>query len=111
MGNNSHLLKGDISGEIAKLKAQDGGEIQVHGSSDLLQTLLEHDLVDTLRIWQFPVVVGTGKRLFGAGTIPVSFRLVETRHTGTGAVLHVYERAGGLTYGEVEVGQEPVIFD
>jgi dihydrofolate reductase len=109
--NNSHLLKGDISEEIAKLKAQDGGEIQVHGSSDLLQTLLKHNLVDTLRIWQFPVVIGTGKRLFGVGTMPGSFRLVETQHTGTGAVLHVYERAGRLTYGEVEVGQETVIFD
>lgn len=109
--NNSHLLKGEISEEIAKLKAQDGGEIQVHGSSDLLQTLLKHNLVDTLRIWQFPVVIGAGKRLFGAGTIPGSFRLVETQQTGPGAVLHVYERAGRLTYGEVEVGQETVVFD
>ena len=109
--NNSHLLKGEISEEIAKLKAQDRGEIQVHGSSDLLQTLLKHNLVDTLRIWQFPVVIGTGKRLFGVGTIPGSFRLVETQQTGTGAVLLVYERAGGLTYGEVEVGQKTVIFD
>jgi dihydrofolate reductase len=109
--NNSHLLKNDVTGEIAKLKAQEGGEIQVHGSSDLLQTLLKHHLIDTLRIWQFPVVLGTGKRLFGAGTIPCSFQLVDTQQTATGAVLHVYERAGGLRYGEVEVGQETVIFD
>ena len=109
--NNSHLLKGDVAYEIAKLKAEAGGEIQVHGSSDLLQTLLKHNLVDTLRIWQFPVVIGTGKRLFGEGTIPISFRLVETQQTATGAVLHVYERVGGLTYGAVEVGQETVIFD
>ena len=109
--NNSHLLKGDVAEEVAKLKVQEGGEIQVHGSSDLLQTLLKHNLIDTLRIWQFPVVVGTGKRLFGEGTIPGSFRLVNTHQTATGAVLHVYERAGGLKYGEVEVGQETVIFD
>jgi dihydrofolate reductase len=109
--NNSHLLGGDVAGEIAKLKAQEGGEIPVHGSSDLLQTLLKHHLIDTLRIWQFPVVVGTGKRLFGEGTIPCSFRLVDTQQTATGAVLHVYERAGGLRYGEVEVDQEKVIFD
>ncbi len=109
--NNAHLLKGDVAEEVAKLKAQEGDEIQVHGSSDLLQTLLKHDLVDTLRIWQFPVVVGTGKRLFGEGTIPRAFRLVDTQHTAAGAVLHVYERAGGLKYGEVEVGQETVIFD
>jgi dihydrofolate reductase len=109
--NNSHLLKGDVAEEVAKLKVQEGGEIQVHGSSDLLQTLLKHNLIDTLRIWQFPVVVGTGKRLFGDGTIPGSFRLVDTQQIATGAVLHVYERAGGLKYGEVEVGRETVIFD
>jgi dihydrofolate reductase len=109
--SNSILLKGDVAREVAKLKAQEGGEIQVHGSSNLIQTLLKDDLVDTLRIWQFPVVLGTGKRLFGEGTIPRSFRLVETRLNTTGAVLHVYERAGGLKYGEVEVGQETVIFD
>jgi hypothetical protein len=80
-------------------------------SGDLLQTLLKHDLIDALRIWQFPVVIGTGKRLFGEGTIPGSFRLVDTQLATTGAVLHVYERAGDLRYGEVEVGQETVIFD
>jgi dihydrofolate reductase len=109
--SNSILLKGDVAEEVAKLKLQEGGEIQVHGSSDLLQTLLKHNLIDTLRIWHFPVVVGTGKRLFGDGTSPGSFRLVDTQQTATGAVLHVYERAGGLKYGEVEVGQETVIFD
>ncbi len=109
--NNSHVLKGDVAEEIAKLKAQEGDEIQVHGSSNLLQTLLRHDLVDALHIWQFPVVLGTGKRLFGEGTIPRSFRLVETQFNTTGAVLHVYERAGDLKYGEVEVGQETVVFE
>lgn len=109
--NNSTLLKGDLAQEVAKLKAMEGGEIQVHGSSNLLQTLLKHDLVDVLRIWQFPVVLGTGKRLFGDGAIPRSFRLVETQFNTTGAVLHVYERAGDLKYGEVEVGQETVVFE
>jgi dihydrofolate reductase len=109
--SNSILLRGDVAEEVAKLKAQEGGEIQVHGSGGLLQTLLKHDLIDTLRLWFFPVVLGTGKRLFGEGTIPRSFRLVDTQPATTGAVLHVYERAGGLRYGEVEVGQETVIFD
>ena len=109
--NNSTLLKGDIAQEVAKLKVVEGGEIQVHGSSNLIQTLLRHDLVDALRIWQFPVVLGTGKRLFGNGTIPRGFRLVETQLNTTGAVLHVYERTGGLKYGEVEVGQETVVFE
>jgi dihydrofolate reductase len=109
--NNSHLLKGNVAEEVARLKAQEGGEIQVHGSSDLLQTLLRHDLVDALRIWHFPVVLGTGKRLFGEGAMPLAFRLVETRQTSTGAVMHMYERAGSLRYGEVEVGEATVIFD
>ena len=109
--NNSHLLGGDVAGEIVKLKQQEGGEIQVHGSGNLVQTLLKHDLIDVLRIWQFPVVLGTGKRLFGEGTMPASFRLVDTQRIATGAVLHVYERAGPLTYGEVEVGQEIILFE
>jgi dihydrofolate reductase len=109
--NNSHLLKGDVADAVERLKAQGSGEIQVHGSGDLLQTLLKHDLIDALRIWQFPVVIGTGKRLFGEGTIPRAFRLVDTQQTATGAVMHVYERAGGLKYGEVEVGQVTVIFE
>ncbi len=109
--SNSTLLAGDVAEEVAKLKAQEGGEIQVHGSGNLLQTLLKRDLVDTLRLWKFPVVLGAGKRLFGEGAIPAAFRLVDTQVTATGAVLHVYERAGALRYGEVEVGQEAVIFD
>lgn len=76
--NNSHLLKGEVAEEVLRLKAQEGGEIQVHGSR---------------------------------GAIPRGFRLVESQQTVTGAVLHVYERAGDLEYGEVEVGEETVIFD
>ncbi len=109
--NNSTLLAGDVAEAVAKLKAQDGGEIQVHGSGQLLQTLLRHDLIDSLRLWFFPVVLGSGKRLFGEGTMPRGFQLVETQQITTGAVLHVYDRAGALRYGEVEVGQEKVVFD
>jgi dihydrofolate reductase len=109
--HNSTVLEGDVAAAVARLKAGDGDEIQVHGSSDLLQTLLRHDLVDGLRLWQFPVVLGTGKRLFGPGTIPRRFRLVETREASTGAVLHVYERAGGLSYGRVEVGEAGAVFE
>jgi RibD C-terminal domain len=109
--NNSRLLEGDVAQAVAKLKAEDGVEIQVHGSGALLQTLLKHDLVDTLRLWHFPVVLGAGKRLFGEGTLPRSFRLVGTQATPTGAVLQVYERAGGLRYGDFEVGKGAVIFD
>ena len=108
---NSTLLGADIAAEVARLKAGEGGELQVHGSGDLLQTLLRHDLVDTLRLWTFPVVLGAGKRLFGAGTIPLGFRLVESLQTSTGAVLHVYDRFGALKYGSVEVGEETVVYD
>ena len=109
--NNSHLIEGDVPAGVAKLKAKDGDEIQVHGSGDLLQTLLRHDLVDELRLWLFPVALGSGKRLFGEGTLPRGFRLLESQQTSTGAVLHIYERVGELKYGEVEVGKETVIFD
>ncbi len=108
---NSSLLQGDVPAAVRALKEQDGGEIQVHGSSDLLQTLLAQDLVDTLRIWQFPVTLGAGKKLFGSGTMPRGFRLVETQATATGALLTVYERVGGLKYGQLEVGQETVVFE
>jgi dihydrofolate reductase len=109
--NNSTLLQGDVGQEVAKLKAQDGGEIQVHGSGNLVQTLLRHDLVDVFHIWQFPVVLGTGKRLFAEGALPGSYRLIDTQFNTKGAVLHVYERLGKLKYGEFEVGQEAVVFE
>ncbi|MFN8508465.1 MAG: dihydrofolate reductase family protein [Dehalococcoidia bacterium] len=109
--NNSHRIEGDIAAAVRALKAQDGGEIQVHGSGNLLQTLFQHDLVDTLRIWQFPVILGSGKRLFAGGTIPLALRHVESDQTPAGAVLHVYERVGPLRYGEVEVGEPVRLFD
>ncbi len=109
--NNSTLIAGDVVTEVTNLKSQEGGELQVHGSGNLVQTLLKHDLVDIFRLWQFPIVVGTGKRLFGEGAIPRSFHLVETKVNSTGAILLVYERGGGLTYGEVEVGEDIVVFD
>ena len=69
-GTSRILLEGDIPVEVSRLKAQDGGEIQVHGSGELVQTLLQHDLVDRFRIWTFPVILGSGKRLFGEGINP-----------------------------------------
>jgi dihydrofolate reductase len=77
--NNSVLLEGDVAEAVTGLKAQDGPEILVQGSSDLIQTLLEHDLVDEFRIWTFPVVVGPGKRLFGQGTVPGGLQLVDAK--------------------------------
>ena len=68
--NNSTLITGDVAEYVAELKREDGPEIQVHGSPGLIQTLLEHDLIDEYRLWIFPLVLGKGKRFFGAGTIP-----------------------------------------
>jgi dihydrofolate reductase len=97
--NNSTVLSGDVGAAVAKLKDEPGNEIQVSGSSDLLQTLLKYDLVDELRLWIFPIVVGPGKRLFGNGTVPAAFRLVEATVTSTGVAIHRYERTGKLETG------------
>jgi dihydrofolate reductase len=95
----SVLIEGDAAEGIAKLKEEDGPELQVHGSSNLIQTLLRHDLVDEYRLWTFPVVIGSGKRLFGDGSIPAALRLVDTQMSTTGVVIGVYVPAGELTTG------------
>jgi dihydrofolate reductase len=96
---NSHLIKGDVVDAVTALKQHDGGELQVHGSAGLIQTLLTNDLVDELRLILFPVVVGTGKRLFDDGTVPAAMRLKSSSTTSTGAVILSYERAGDLQTG------------
>ena len=83
-------ISGDVAGEITKLKQGDGPLIQVHGSAGLIQTLLRHGLVDEYRLWAFPVVVGAGKRLFGAGSAPGDLRLVRSGSTANGVVMSVY---------------------
>ncbi|MDQ1281343.1 MAG: hypothetical protein QG670_2608 [Thermoproteota archaeon] len=97
--NNSTLIKGEIVDEIKKLKKQDGPEIQVHGSSKLIQTLLNNDLVDEFRLKIFPVTIGTGKRLFGDGTIPASLRLLESEISTTGVIVATYVRDGKIKTG------------
>ena len=88
----STRVTGDVPAEIAMLKAEDGPLIQVHGSSELIQTLLKHDLIDEFRLWTFPVVVGDGKRLFGEGLAPSDLTLVKTGATANGVVMTVYRR-------------------
>jgi dihydrofolate reductase len=100
--NNSTLIRGDVVEEIHKLKRRPGKELQVHGSGDLAQTLIENDLVDEFRLWLFPVVLGRGKRLFGAGTVPTTLKLVDSKTTSTGVAIHTYRRAGEMQYGSVE---------
>ncbi len=96
---NSQLLEGDVPTAIARLKEEDGPELQVHGSAVLIQTLLEHDLVDEFRLMIFPVVVGKGKRLFGDGTVPGGLKLTDSKTSTTGVVIATYERAGEVPLG------------
>jgi dihydrofolate reductase len=103
--NNSTLIQGDVAEAVARLKEQSGAEIQVTGSGELIQTLLEHDLVDEYRLWVFPVVVGDGKRLFARGTIPAALKLVDTKTSSSGVAIHTYERAGELQYGSFALEQ------
>jgi dihydrofolate reductase len=93
------VLGGDVVAEVTRLKEQVDGEIQVLGSIGLAQTLIRHDLIDEFRLTVFPVVLGTGKRLFGDGAVPTGLRLVSTRSTDSGVVGCVYRHAGRPTYG------------
>ena len=95
----ARLIEGDVGDAVRKLKAEDGGELQVHGSAGLIQTLLTEDLVDELRLVVAPVVLGQGKRLFGAGAIPGSWQLVRQSTTPSGISLLTYRRAGGVEIG------------
>ena len=97
--NKSVFLKGDVVEEIRKLKQQDGPELQVHGSADFIQTLLEHDLVDEFWLKIFPVTLGMGKRLFGQGTIPGSYTLVASTSSPSGVIIATFQRAGELKTG------------
>jgi dihydrofolate reductase len=89
----------EVPGEVAKLKAGDGPEIQVHGSANLIQTLLEHDLVDEFRVWTFPVLLGRGKRLFEGRGAPGNLKLVSSTISTTGVIIATYQRAGAIEYG------------
>ncbi len=103
---NSTLIEGNVADYVRKLKEQPGPDIQVHGSGGLIQTLLEHDLIDELRVWTFPVLLGAGKRLFAGGTIPGGLKLVDTKTSSTGVVISTYERAGEIQYGSFAL-EEP----
>jgi dihydrofolate reductase len=91
--NNSTVLKGDVADEVGKLKQKHDGDIVVHGSARLVQTLLEHDLVDELRLMVFPVVLGSGIRLFGATSDKKPFRLVDSKVVGDGVAILIYQPA------------------
>jgi dihydrofolate reductase len=97
--SNSELIKGDVGKEVKKLKEQDGPEIQVHGSGNLIQTLLKHDLVDEIWLKIFPLTLGRGKRLFAEGTIPVGFKLLGSGMSPSGVIVAKYLRSGEVKTG------------
>jgi len=92
-------IHGDVTAEVRRIKQEDGPMIQVHGSSQLIQALLAGDLVDELWLKIFPVTLGKGKRLFGAGTIPASFKLTGSSATPSGVIVAAYQRNGDIRLG------------
>jgi dihydrofolate reductase len=98
----SVFFKGTVVDEIRALKQQDGPDLHVHGSGNLMQTLLAHDLVDALWLKIFPVTVGKGKRLFEKGTLPASLTLVESQASPSGVILATFKRAGELNTASVD---------
>jgi dihydrofolate reductase len=101
---NSTLIMDDAVKEIIELKKQDGPEIQVHGSSNLIQTLLKNDLIDEFRVWTFPLTVGAGKRLFGEGTLPTGLKLLDSKTSTTGVNIATYAGSGKISIGSFMLG-------
>jgi dihydrofolate reductase len=104
--NNSFLIKSKVVEEISKLKGQDGPELQVHGSGNLIKTLVNENLVDLFKVWIFPVTVGKGKQLFGEGTNASNLKLVDIKSSGTGVIIATYEPAGELKTGSFALENE-----
>jgi dihydrofolate reductase len=98
------VLVRDVAGEVAALKRGDGPELQVHGSGNLIQTLLPTGLIDEMRVWTYPVLVGSGRRLFADGTVPAALRLVDSTVTSSGVVIATYQPAGELVTGSFGQG-------
>ncbi|MEU2254127.1 dihydrofolate reductase family protein [Nocardia xishanensis] len=99
--SGTELLRGDLVEHVADLKSRAGRELQIHGSGNLARTLLAAGLVDTLYLITFPVLLGTGKRLFAAGSDPAAFHLTDSRTTPTGVHIGAYRVAGVPAYGTV----------
>lgn len=102
---NSQLIKGDVPKAVAELKRGNGPEIQVHGSANLIQTLLKHDLIDEFSLWIFPVVLGIGKRLFESGAPPAGLKLIDSKTSSTGVIISRFERGGEIGYGSFALEQ------
>jgi len=97
--SNSTLITGDTISGIQEIKKENGHDLWVHGSGNLIQSLLANNLVDRMHLWIFPVSVGKGKRLFGSGTQPAGLKLVDSKISTTGVIIATYEPAGELRTG------------
>jgi dihydrofolate reductase len=95
----SVFLNRDVQEEVTRLKDSEGPDLQVHGSANLIQTLMKHDLVDEFWLKIFPVTLGMGKRLFAEGTIPAAFTLVDSKTSPSGVVVATFKRAGAVKTG------------
>ena len=95
----SFMIEGDVVEGITALKKQEGPELQIHGSGNLIQTLLQHNVIDEFRLWTFPLVVGSGKRLFADGTVPGGLKLVDSTVSTTGVVIGTYVPGGQIETG------------
>jgi dihydrofolate reductase len=95
----SVFLNGDIAEKVAKIKQQQEPDLHVWGSGNLIQTLFKHDLVDAFWLMMYPITLGVGKRLFADGTIPMAFKVTESKVTPNGVIVVNYERAGAITTG------------
>ena len=104
--NNSFLIKNDVENEIQKIKDQSGPEIQVHGSGNLIKTLINGNLIDQFNLWIFPVTVGRGKQLFGDGTNSANLNLVDIKSSSTGVIIATYRPAGELKIGSFALENE-----
>ena len=98
---NSVLFQDDVVTKLKELKQQDGPMLQVHGSGNMVQTLLKNDLVDELWLKIFPVTLGNGKRLFAEGTLPAAFELMESKTAPSGVIFANYKRAGDVKTGSM----------
>jgi dihydrofolate reductase len=97
----AHLITGNVVAAVQALKAESGDELQIWGSGKLLETLLQHQLVDRFRLMTFPVVLGSGRRLFNQGALPETLRPVHVSVTDLGIVVGTYEPAGPVQHGEM----------
>ncbi len=99
--NNSVCITGDVVGQIKKLKEENGPDLWIWGSANLIQTLLKNHLIDRMELWIYPLTIGSGKKLFAEGTGPQKFKLTESKISKTGVILATYEPVEGFKTGRM----------